>query len=477
VNTSYDLVVIGSGPAGEKGAAKAAYFGKRVALVEKGRLGGASRNTGTLPSKTLRESALIISGLHQRDIPGLHVARRSENLSVRDFMAHKDRVVADEGERIRLNLERHKVDVFEGTASLAGPNAVRVVRPGAPEIVLQAKVILIATGTTPHRPPEIPFADTEVDDSDEVLDVPEIPKTLIVVGGGVIGSEYACIYAALGITQVTLVERTDRILSFVDRELTAGLTEAMRRLGIEVLTEERVTTFGKRADGTGVKVTLSSGRELEADRLLATAGRSGNTRGMGLEDAGVKCNNRGHVMVNASFQSSVPSVYAAGDVVGFPGLSSTSMEQGRLAVTHAFGLGGQTKVAELFPYGIYTIPEMSMVGLSEQEAIAKHPDDVVCGRARYRDNARGNIANDKDGFLKLVVRRSDRTILGVHIIGERATELIHTAQAVMALGGTVQYFVDYVFNYPTLSEVYKYAAYDALGRIEKAEHPAHDQAL
>lgn len=456
----YDLVVIGSGPAGEKGACQAAYFGKRVALVEKQpELGGACANTGTLPSKTLRESALYLSGLRQREIYGLECSVRTGPVSVAELMVHKELVVARERERIRRNLERHRVDIVHGTATLADAHTVRVAGRD-----LRADVILVATGSSPHRPPEIPFEDQDVDDSDEVLTLDRIPRSFVVVGGGVIGCEYASIFAALGTTKVTIVESRDRLLGFLDRELGDALTQALVRLGVEVILGDVVARYGKRADGTGVRVALRSGRVLEADRLLAAAGRMGNTRGLGLEEAGVRLDPRGRIVVNERYQTSVPHIYAAGDVIGWPSLASTSMEQGRVAMCHAFGFEYKQRLAPVFPYGLYTIPEAATVGLTEEEAREKG-HDVELGRAHYRDNARGQIVNDPEGLLKLVVDAETRRLLGVHILGERATELVHVGQAVMAHDGTIDYFIDTVFNYPTLGELYKYAAYDVLGRL------------
>jgi NAD(P) transhydrogenase len=461
----YDLVVLGSGPAGEKGAAQAAYFGKRVALVEKEPvLGGACANTGTLPSKTLRESALYLSGLRQREIYGLECSVRTDGLKVRDFMVHTDFVVERERDRIHRNLVKHKVERYRGRGRLIGPHTVRVESPEAPATDLHGDVILIATGSRPHRPPNIPFEDVFVDDSDEVLAVDRIPRTFIVVGGGVIGSEYASVYAALGTTKVTLIEGRERILSFLDQEIGDGLAQAMTRMGVDILVNDQVADYRRRADGTGVSVTLKSGKTLEADRLLAAAGRAGNTEGLGLEDVGVKLDDRGRIVVDAHYQTSQPHIYAAGDVIGWPSLASTSMEQGRVAMCHAFGFAYKQAMAQLFPYGLYTIPEVSMVGETEDEA-RKKGKDVEIGRAYYRDNARGQIVNDQEGMMKLVFDAADKKLLGVHILGERATELVHIGQAVMRYGGTIDYFIDAVFNYPTLSEVYKYAAYDGLGRL------------
>jgi NAD(P) transhydrogenase len=463
----YDLVVLGSGPAGEKGAAQAAYFGKRVAIIEKQPvLGGACANTGTLPSKTLRESAIYLSGLRQREIYGLKASVHTEGLKVADFMVHKDFVVERERERIGRNLERHNIELWHGSARLSGPHTVQVDSPGGGTLELEADVVLIATGSRPHRPPNIPFADEYVDDSDEVLEVPHIPRTFIVVGGGVIGSEYASVYAALGTTKVTLIEGRDRILNFVDREIGDGLAAAMTRLGVDILVNDTVAKYERRADGTGVRVTLKSGKVLEADRLLAAAGRAGNTEGLGLAEVGVKLDERGRIVVDPHYATSVSHIYAAGDVIGGPSLVSTGMEQGRVAMCHAFGFAYKQAMAQVFPYGLYTIPEVSLVGDTEDDA-RKKGLDVEVGRAYYRDNARGQIVNDQEGLLKLVFEAKTRKLLGVHILGERATELVHVGQAVMTFGGTIDYFIDSVFNYPTLSEVYKYAAYDGLGRLAK----------
>jgi NAD(P) transhydrogenase len=463
----YDLVVIGSGPAGEKGAAQAAYFGKKVALVEKQpELGGACANTGTLPSKTLRESALFLSGLLQREIFGIERAVHTmDGLSIDTFMVQKDHVVRRERERIGRNIDRHKIDLVQGLGTIIDPHTVRVSYEGQPIVDLHADFILVATGSSPYRPKEIPFEDPYVDDSDEILRLEDIPRKLIVVGGGVIGSEYASIFAALGTTKVTLIDRTDRLLGFLDEELGDRLTDAFRRLGIEVILQDSVVKFEKPGE-TGVRVTLKSGRVMDADRLLAAAGRSGNTRNLGLAEVGVKLDERGRIIVNESFQTSVPHIYAAGDVIGFPSLASTSMEQGRVAMCHAFQLAYKTRMAEAFPYGLYTIPEVSMVGETEEGA-RKKGIDVEVGRAFYKDNARGQIINDMDGLIKLVFEAPTRKLIGVHILGERATELVHVGQAVIAFGGTIDYFIQTVFNYPTLSDAYKYAAYDGLGRLAK----------
>jgi NAD(P) transhydrogenase len=465
----YDLVVIGSGPAGEKGAAQAAYFGKRVALVEANEsLGGACANTGTLPSKTLRESALFLSGMRQREIYGVELSVRSERMSVRDFMVHKDRVVRAEVERIHRNLERHHIELVKGFASFADANTVRVELLGGGTRELRANVFLIATGSSPWRPPGIPFEDPDVDDSDEVLLLDRIPEHFVVMGGGVIGCEYASLFAALGVVRVTLIEMRDRLLGFLDPEIGHALTDSFRRIGIEVILSEKIEVYGKRDEERGVRVTLSSGRVLEADRLLVAAGRSSNVDKLNLESIGVALGNRGKIVVNEHYQTAVSHIYAAGDVIGFPSLAATSAEQGRIAMCHAFELGYKDALDPNFPYGLYTIPEVSYCGLTEAQARERNLD-IEVGRAHYRDNARGQIVNDPEGFLKLVFDANSKKLYGVHILGERATEIVHIGQAVMAHGGSIDYFIDAVFNYPTLAEIYKYAAYDGLGRLARRQ--------
>jgi NAD(P) transhydrogenase len=461
----FDLIVIGSGPAGEKGAVQAAYFGKRVALVEKEPvLGGACANTGTLPSKTLRESALYLSGLRQRDIYGVAMTHGAD-ISIREFMRQKEVVTAREREREAANLAKHGVEIVRGAAMLVDPHTVR-----AGDRTLTGDVILIATGCSPRRVPEIPFDDPDVDDSDEVLTMDRIPATFIVVGGGVIGCEYASIIAALGKTKVTLIEARDRLLNFLDDEIGARLTAAFQRIGIEVILGDQVAKYEK-PEPRHVRITMKSGRVLDSERLLAASGRVGNTKGLGLEAIGVKLDDRGLIVVDKHYQTSVPHVYAAGDVIGAPSLVSTSQEQGRIAMCHAFGFAYKTELAATFPYGLYTIPEAAMIGLTEAQARAQGLD-VEVGRAYYSDNARGQIINDPDGMTKLVFERGSKKLVGAHLLGERATDLIHVAQAVMAFGGTIDYFIGAVFNYPTLGELYKYAAYDGLGRLSASSPPA-----
>lgn len=456
---SFDLVVIGCGPAGEKGAAQAAWAGKRVAVVEKGpHLGGACANTGTLASKTLRESALLLSGYRQRQVPGIELTLKRDP-SVADFMAHKEAVCAAERARIASNLARHGVTLVSGPATFEDPNTVRV-----GERLLRGDVILIATGTVPHRPPGIPFQAPHVDDSDEILALDRLPRSLIVAGAGVIGSEYASIFATLGCA-VTLVDGRRQLMPFLDAELAGLLTTHLRdRLGVTLALGE--TIAATRPTGTEVTITLESGRHITAERLLVCAGRRAATASLGLDRIGVLTDERGQIRVDGDYRTSLPHIYAAGDVIGFPALASVSMEQARLAMCHAFGLTYKKRVPNELPLGIYTIPEVGAVGLTEAEARGRGLD-VEVGRARYADNARGQIEGDREGLLKLVFRAEDRVVVGVHVIGESATELVHLGELVMRSGGTLQAFIDLVFNYPTLGELYKYAAYDGLGALAR----------
>lgn len=457
----FDLVVIGSGPAGEKGAAQAAYFGKRVAVVEQSpEPGGAAVHTGTLPSKTLRETALYLSGYRSRDLYGISMKFDNRH-AVPHLIARKDAIVETESRRIRENLARHDVTYFHGHGHLVGPHAVAVDgATGRREIV--GDVILVATGSRPHRPDDIPFDGARVFDSDEILGLARVPPDIVVLGGGVIGCEYACMLAALGVA-VTVVDVRERILPFLDEEMNRRLREAMSGLGIDLKLGRRWSDV---AVGDRVTCELDDGSSLEAHSLLFAAGRSGNTAGLGLEAVGVTPDRRGYVPVDESFRTTADHVFAAGDVVGFPALASVSMEQGRVAMCHAFGFEYKRRVSELLPYGIYTIPEVSFVGATE-EGCREQGIDYVVGRALYKDNARGQITGDSEGMTKLVVGAADRKVLGIHVIGERATELVHVGQAVMLLGGTVDCFIDMVFNFPTLAESYKYAAYDALGALAR----------
>ncbi len=457
----YDLIVIGSGPAGEKGAAQAAYFEKKVALVERvPQLGGACVNTGTIPSKTLRETALYFSGLRQRGLYGIDYSLR-EGLTVADFMRRKDAVVGEERRKVRENLAAHHVDLYEGAAGFEGAHTLRVEIPGREPERITGDVILIATGSRPHRPREIPFDDVSIFDSDSILQMGRIPKSMAVVGGGVIGCEYACIFTALGV-KVSLMDGRDRVLRFLDAEISGRLREGLAGLGMQFYLREKMAKIEK-VDGR-IGMTLASGKTLETETALFAAGRRGAVEGLHLETIGLGLNDRGDLPVNEHYQTAVPHIYAAGDVIGFPALASTSMEQGRVAVCHAFGLAYKQRVASMLPMGIYTIPEISAVGETTESCDEKKiPYEV--GRARYANNARGRIIGDRNGMIKLIFRRDNRLLLGVHIIGENATEIIHPGMMVLEAGGKLDTFIELVFNYPTLSEAYKYAAYDGLGNL------------
>lgn len=458
----YDLLVIGGGPAGEKGAAQAAYFGHRVVLIEKqAQLGGACINTGTLASKTLRESALFLSGFKARQLYGLD-ATVKKDIPLSEFMYRKNVVQERERERAEENLRRHKIERLHGHASLLDGHSVLVGMAEGHERRISAKCILIATGSLPYRPGDVPFNPDTVFDSDTILLMNNLPHSMVIVGGGVIGCEYASLFAALGI-QVILVDGRDRLLPFLDFEISDALMSRMRELGIELATEDGLESA--RLDGKRVAVKLKSGKEVVTDSLLYAAGRSGNTAGLGLESLGIAVGKRGHVEVDpVTYRTKVPSVYAVGDVVGFPALASTSMEQGRIAVCHAFDLKYKTQLASLLPYGIYTIPEVSSLGESEESCKEKKIAYVV-GKNRFGQHARGQIIGDLEGIIKLIIAAPSGKILGVHVIGEMASELVHVGMTAMHFGGGVDYFIQAVFNYPTLGDVYKYAAYDALGKL------------
>jgi NAD(P) transhydrogenase len=454
----FDLLVIGGGAAGEKGAVQAAFFGKKVALVEKEpHLGGAMVNTGTLPSKTLRETALYLSGFRQRGLHGatMELGRKAD---VDDFLFRLNRVVDAERARMQSNLERHGVKVFHGAARFVDAHTVEV---GSQR--LSAAHVLIATGSRPHRPDSFPFEHPNVYDSDEIVRVHAMPTSMVVVGGGVIGCEYACLFAALG-TKVTVVDSKPTILGFLDTEVVGWLTERMRGLGVQFRFDANISTCA--AAGAGVCMSLSTGEKLEADVALICAGRSANTDGLQLEKAGLVAGKRGQLDVDARFRTKVPHIAAVGDVIGFPALASTSMEQARVAVVDFLDLKYKTRVAPLFPYGIYTIPEVSMVGETEQ-TLASAKVSYVKGVAHFGDNARGQMIGET-GALKLLFRSEDMKLVGVHCIGEGATELVHIGMTAMLSNATAELFIDACFNYPTLSEAYKYATYDALGKKGKS---------
>jgi NAD(P) transhydrogenase len=458
----YDLIVLGAGPAGEKGAVQAAYFGKKVAIVEREpEPGGAAVHTGTLPSKTLRETAIFLSGYRQRELYGLTIDLNPD-LAVPKLLSRKDAVRDLEVARMKWNLERHRVDMLAGIARFVDPHTIEVAEVGGAVRTITSEIFLITTGSKPYQPAGIPFEDEDIDDSDTILVIDRLPKTMVVVGGGVIGCEYASMFAAMRV-KVTLIEGRSRLLPFLDLEMGERLRSALSSLGVDIRLEASAKKVS-RVQHRGIVLELASGGEIECEKLLVASGRSGRTEELNLGAVGVATDKRGYVVVDGDYKTKAPNVYAAGDVIGFPALASTSMEQARVAVCHAFGFTYKRQVSHLLPFGIYTIPEVSCVGLSEEDAQTKKIDAVV-GRAFYRDNARGKIIGDNDGVIKLVFDRATRKLIGCHCIGDRASELVHIGQAVITLGGTVETFIEMVFNYPTLSEVFKYAAYDALAHF------------
>jgi NAD(P) transhydrogenase len=462
-SSHYDLVVIGAGPCGEKAAAQAAYYKKRVLVIEREpEPGGAAVHTGTLPSKTLRETALYLSGYHARDLYGVAV-ELDPGATLQHLMSRKSDIAAAESRSFRHNFERHHVEYTRGQGSFVDPRTVLISNQDG-ERRVSGEFILIATGSKPHRPADMDFENPFIHDSDEILTIHELPTSMIVLGGGVIGCEYACMFAALG-TKITLVDARGEILPFLDLEIVRRLRAAMQRLGIVLVQNQRWS--GARRVLDGVETSLSDGRILKAQQLLFAAGRGGNSAGLLLERAGLEADARGYLPVDKHFRTRVPHILAAGDIVGFPALASVSMEQGRVAVCHAFGFTYKQEVAATMPYGIYTIPEVSSFGETEESCREKGIDYVV-GRALFAENPRGKITGDLEGITKLVVDRRSRKLLGVHVIGERASELVHIGQVAVSLGGTVDIFIDMVFNYPTLADSYKYAAYDCLRAL--AEH-------
>jgi NAD(P) transhydrogenase len=463
----YDAVVIGSGPAGEHGAVQAASYGKKVALIEKEAVpGGACANTGTIPSKALRETALSMRQARSRDVHGVEF-RFSETVPLPALMGRRGLVTAREHTRIRARLSVADVEMFRGVASFADPHTVRVAVPDGGHQDLRADVVLLATGTRPAHPPQYPFDHTRIYDSDSILLLDKVPRSLAVLGGGVAGCEYASIFAALGV-HVSIIDSKERLLPWLDAELSYAMQDLFSDLGIEMY--QRVRAKHLAPGERDVLVNLSDGSRLVAEKVLVAAGRIGNVEELNLGAAGLTATEKGYLQVNEHFQTSVPHVYAAGDLVGFPGLASTAMEQGRVAMTHAWGKKYKQKVSDLLPVGIYTIPEVSSVGEPE-EALRARSVPYVVGKTQLAENARANLIGEAVGFLKILASPEDGRILGVHCIGPHASELVHLGSAVMALGGTIHYFTQAVFNYPTLGEAYKYAAYDARGKMKRLGVP------
>lgn len=464
----YDMVVIGSGPAGQKAAVQAAKLSKRVALIEQApQLGGTSLNTGTLPSKTLKDTIEYLHGLGRRGLPQLG-AELTRRLTLPDLMARKDYVIETEVGVVNHQLRRNKIEIFQGTASFVDPHTVRITQPGGTGDHVRASFIVLATGSRPRRPSEIPFDDVIICDSDSFLRTTKHPAGIIVVGGGVIGTEYASMLAAFGIT-VTLIDRRNRMLRFLDREIAAALATQMEENGVSIrLGQEHLNVVID--DANRPAVHLHDGETVTADMVLYTMGRIGNTEALNLSAIGLATDQQGQLLVNARYQTEIPHIYAAGDVIGFPALAATAMEQGRLAACHAFQVPDIHEI-KVIPYGIYSIPEVSMVGKTEEDLTAADIPHAT-GRALFREMARGHISGDLHGLLKVIFHRDTHALLGVHIIGQGATELIHIGQSVLTYGGTVEYFVHNVFNYPTMAECYRTAALDGLNRLHQKSQPA-----
>lgn len=466
---TFDLCVIGSGPAGQKAAIQAAKLGRSVCVIEKREvIGGASVNTGTIPSKALREAILRVIG-RQSAMPRDVDLRAARAATFQSLMASAGQVIRAEMEIVHRHLLHNGVELIHGVASFSDPHTLEVHGAYAREMI-RASHFLIATGTRPARPDDIPFNDRDIITSDELLHLPNLPRTLIVVGGGVIGTEYASMLSALGV-RVTLIEGRTRILDFVDTEISEALQYHLRQGGMTLRLGEKVVKIdhiepppGMRTAGTEVvEAMLESGKVLRADCLLYAVGRQGNTEELNLAAAGLAADDRGRIPVNEFFQTAAAHIYAAGDVIGFPALASTSMEQGRMAACHMYGQNCKLP-GDLLPYGIYAVPEISMVGWTE-ERLTRDGIPYEAGIAQYREIARGQLLGDDIGMLKMLIHQESHAILGVHVIGTGATELIHIGQAVMSLRGTVEYFVDTVFNYPTLAECYKVAAMNGLNKL------------
>jgi len=460
-NNEYDVVVIGSGPAGQKGAICAAKLRKRVAVVERKKtIGGVCVHTGTIPSKTLREAVLYLSGFRQRAFYGRGYTLK-DRIVMSDLIFRAEAVMAREIEVIKAQLRRNSVDVVEGDARFLDPNTVEV-EDGNGSQLLHAKYILIACGTRPAHSADIPIDGKRIFDSDQVHCLEEIPRDLIVVGAGIIGLEYASMFAALG-TKVTLLDQRPTLLDFADREIVENLCFQLRQLGTVFRLGEKVISVGFDQERDRVFAKLESGKNVHGQALLYTIGRQANSDMLNLEAAGLAADGRGKLVVDDNFCTAVPHIYAAGDVIGFPALASTSMEQGRLASCHMFGKPGKMPPA-LIPYGIYTIPEISMVGHTEEQ-LTQQKVPYETGIARYVELAKAQMLGDEQGLLKLLFDPDSLKLLGVHVIGDRAAEIVHIGQAVLAMGASIEYFRDSVFNYPTLAEAYKVAALDGLNKL------------
>jgi NAD(P) transhydrogenase len=457
---SFDLLVIGSGPGGQRAAIQAAKLGKRAAVVERREIvGGVTAHTGTIPSKSLREAVLYLCGWREKGIYG-RSHRVKSDITAQDLFQRLNITVQHEIEIIEHQLQRNGVRVIHGMAKFLDSHTVRITSITGQSADYRADTIVIATGTVPHRPDNIPFDDETIIDSDGLLQIKAIPRSMTVIGAGVIGVEYATIFSALD-AKITLVDNRDTILDFVDADIVDEFRHDLMSRGIQLRLGEDVERVEKASDGS-VLTYLKSGKRIRSDLLMAAAGRTGATAGLDLEKAGVPVDARGRLSVQPTYQTEVPHIYAVGDVIGFPALASTSAEQGRLAACHAFG-GSSETASDYFPVGIYAVPEISIVGKTEQQ-LRKEGVAYETGVARLRETARGQIQGVQDGMLKLLFGLKDHRLLGAHIVGEGATELIHIGQAVIAHNGTLEYFVGAVFNYPTFAEAYKIAALDAWNR-------------
>jgi len=457
---TYDLLVIGSGPAGQRAAIQSAKFGKRVALIEKMEVvGGVAINTGTIPSKTMREAVLHLSGFYWQSIYGVNY-RVKDQITMADLSFRAQHVIKTEIDVTRAQLSRNGIEVLNGVASFIDPNKVRVTSTRG-QSEYQAQDIVIATGTKPAISALVPFNNRNIINSDQVLQMPEIPKTLIVVGGGVIGVEYTCMFATLGV-RVALIEKRPRLLEFADAEMVEALSYHLRDRRVTMRLNEEVESVEELPDKT-VVANLKSKKKVNGDALLYAVGRQGNVDDLNLAAAGLEADSRGRIKVDENYRTSQPHIFAVGDVIGFPSLGSVSMEQGRIAAANAAGIKIHSNPAH-YPYGIYTIPEISFIGQTEDQLTdAGVPYEV--GIAYFREIARGQIRGDTTGRLKLIFSPETKLLLGVHIIGEGASELLHIGQAVLVLKGTIEYFVETVFNYPTLAECYKAAAFNGLNKL------------
>lgn len=456
----YDLVVIGSGPAGQKAAIQAAKLGKKVAIVERNfEVGGVSVHTGTIPSKTVREAVLYLTGWRQRGFYGT-THRERERIAPEDVLDRVKITLRNQVEVMQNQLSRNGVEVITGLAKFVDKHTLEVSVSDGSSTRVKGKYIMLAVGTRPYRPSHVPFDRETILDSDEILHFKKMPRTMAVIGGGVIGVEFATIFSALDVT-VTLIESRAKILDFLDDEIIDEFQHKMRDRGMVLRLEEKVKTIDK--SGNKVITTLESGKIIQTDMVLFAAGRSGATDSLDIANAGLEADSRGRLEVNECFQTKQPHIYAAGDIIGFPSLSATSMIQGRVAACHMFDFEFKNRL-EHFPYGIYSVPEISMVGATEKE-LKENNIPYETGIARFRELARGQILGLRDGLLKMLFSIKDHKLLGVHIVGEGATELIHVGQAVLSLGGTLEYFVDSAFNYPTLAEAYKVAALNAWNKL------------